>query len=205
MTAQFQARQSVLTVVTRRAYGLHRRSTLLPNGFIYHPDLLTQDEERILLEQISALELAPVEFRGFIAKRRAIHFGVGYDFDDRAVTPAPSMPHFLIPVREKAAAIATLPPESFTEALVMEYPAGAVIGWHRDAPKFGPTVLGISLGSAARMRFKRTTRDAKVERASIILEPRSAYAMTGAARSQWQHSIPAVDSLRYSITFRSVH
>ena len=177
---------------------------MLPNGFIYQPDLLDIEEERLLLEHIASLPFEPVEFRGFTAKRRAIHFGVGYDFADRAITPAPRIPEYLLPVRARAAAVAAEPPESFTEGLVMEYPPGAVIGWHRDAPKFGPTVLGISLGSPARMRFKRTKGEADVERAQIVLEPRSSYAPKGEARSQWQHSIPAVESLRYSITFRSV-
>jgi alkylated DNA repair dioxygenase AlkB len=35
------------------------------------------------------------------------------------------------------------------------------------------------------------------------LEPRSAYILRGAARWQYQHSIPAVKTLRYSITFRT--
>jgi alkylated DNA repair dioxygenase AlkB len=178
---------------------------VVPNGFIYEPNVLSEAEERVLLGAIASLPFAPVEFRGFTARRRAIHFGVGYDFADRAVTPAPAMPGYLLPIRERAAALAHEAPDSFTEALVMEYPAGAVIGWHRDAPKFGATVLGVSLGSAARMRFKRRIKGGSdVERASIVLEPRSAYVLQGEARSQWQHSIPAVDSLRYSITFRSV-
>jgi beta-lactamase class A/alkylated DNA repair dioxygenase AlkB len=179
-------------------------SDVLPNGFIYTPDLLTGDEERALLAELASLPFEPVEFRGYTAKRRAIHYGVGYDFADRAVTPAPPMPDFLSTIRARAAATASESPDTFTEALVMEYPPGAVIGWHRDAPKFGPTVLGISIGSAARMRFKRVNSDGKLERASIVLEPRSAYAMKDEARSTWQHSIPAVSALRYSITFRSV-
>ena len=157
----------------------------------------------MLLQDIESLPFAAVEFRGFVAKRRAVHFGVGYDFDDHDVTPAPGIPGFLLPIRERAAAIADERADAFTEALVMEYPAGSVIGWHRDAPKFGPTVLGVSLCGAARMRFKHT-RDGRIERASIVLEPRSAYALKGDARAKWQHSIPAVRSLRYSITFRSV-
>jgi alkylated DNA repair dioxygenase AlkB len=36
-----------------------------------------------------------------------------------------------------------------------------------------------------------------------VAEPRSAYLLRGPARDQWEHSIPPVDSLRYSITFRS--
>ena len=187
-----------------QAYPLHWPTNVLPDGFIYEPELLTEDEERALLGELASLSFEPVEFRGFMAKRRAIHYGVGYDFADRAVTPAPPMPAFLTSIRARAAAIASEPPETFTEALVMEYPAGSVIGWHRDAPKFGPTVLGISIGSAARMRFKRAGSNGKIERGSIVLAPRSAYAMKGDARSQWQHSIPAVPALRYSITFRSV-
>lgn len=171
---------------------------------MYRPDILTGDEERALLETIAGLPFAPVAFRGFTAKRRAIHFGVGYDFDDRELSEAPHIPEFLLPVRDKAATIAGVAAESFTEGLIMEYPPGAVIGWHRDAPKFGPTVLGISLGSPARMRFKKEGAHGAVERASIVLEPRSGYVLAGDARSVWQHSIPAADALRHSITFRSV-
>jgi DNA oxidative demethylase len=35
-------------------------------------------------------------------------------------------------------------------ALVNEYPPGAPIGWHRDAPQYG-IVIGISLASTCRM------------------------------------------------------
>jgi hypothetical protein len=33
---------------------------------------------------------------------------------------------------------------------------------------------------------------------------RSVYLMRGPSRDEWEHSIPAVDELRYSITFRSM-
>jgi alkylated DNA repair dioxygenase AlkB len=39
---------------------------------------------------------------------------------------------------------------------------------------------------------------------SVRLDPRSIYVMRDAARSRWQHSIPAVDEMRYSITFRTL-
>lgn len=173
-------------------------------GFVYRPDVLTETEERTLIEAIAALPFAPVEFRGYTAKRRAIHFGVGYNFDERALVDAPGLPEFLLPVRERAAAVIGAAAETFTEGLVMEYPPGAVIGWHRDAPKFGPVVLGVSLASPARLRFKKSLPEASVERASIVLEPRSVYAMTGPSRSVWRHSIPAATALRYSVTFRSL-
>jgi alkylated DNA repair dioxygenase AlkB len=36
------------------------------------------------------------------------------------------------------------------------------------------------------------------------VEPRSIYLLRGPSRSEWEHSIPAVDALRYSLTFRNV-
>ncbi|HEX6369270.1 MAG TPA: hypothetical protein VF006_10075 [Longimicrobium sp.] len=40
--------------------------------------------------------------------------------------------------------------------------------------------------------------------AETAAEPRSAYLMRGPSRTEWEHSIPALDSLRYSLTFRSL-
>jgi alkylated DNA repair dioxygenase AlkB len=45
---------------------------------------------------------------------------------------------------------------------------------------------------------------ARWERRSLIAEPRSVYLLRGPSRREWEHSIPGVDSLRYSITFRNV-
>ena len=87
------------------------------------------------------------------------------------------------------------------EAIVTEYSAGAPIGWHRDAPQFGD-VIGISVGGSCRMRFKPYKKEGRI--VSQILEPRSLYVIRGVARWQYQHSIPAVESLRYSITFRTL-
>ena len=82
------------------------------------------------------------------------------------------------------------------------YPAGAGIGWHRDAPQFG-LVVGVSLLGACRMRFQRGTGSARQTRA-LELAPRSAYVLDGAVRWQWQHSIPPTKSPRYSVTFRTL-
>ena len=41
-------------------------------------------------------------------------------------------------------------------------------------------------------------------RASLVVEPRSAYHLSGPARSEWEHSIPQADALRYSVTFRNL-
>jgi alkylated DNA repair dioxygenase AlkB len=41
-------------------------------------------------------------------------------------------------------------------------------------------------------------------RRNLQVEPRSIYLLRGSARSEWEHSIPGVEKLRYSITFRNV-
>ena len=83
-----------------------------------------------------------------------------------------------------------------------EYDVGAGIGWHRDKGEFGQ-IVGLSLLAPCTFRLRRT-RGATWERASIIAEPRSAYLMSGPSRSEWEHSIPPVDALRYSITLRNL-
>src|SRR5262249_58473491 len=88
------------------------------------------------------------------------------------------------------------------QALITEYSPGAAIGWYRDRPEF-EDVIGVSLGAPCLFRFRRK-KGSRWERASIELQPRSAYLLRGPVRMDWQHSIPPVDKLRYSVTFRSL-
>jgi alkylated DNA repair dioxygenase AlkB len=120
----------------------------------------------------------------------------------RELQPTEPIPTFLLAVREKAAKFAGLSEDGFPHALVTEYSPGAAIGWHKDRPEFAD-VIGISLGATCLFRFRRRL-GMRWERASIKLQPRSAYLLRGQARWDWQHSIPPVDTLRYSITFRSL-
>jgi alkylated DNA repair dioxygenase AlkB len=115
------------------------------------------------------------------------------------------LPDFLLPLREKAAAWAGVPHETFVHALVSEYRPGTQLGWHRDVPNF-ELIVGVSLGAPCRMRlrpYRPGERNLKEDVIAIDLVPRSAYLMRGAARWQWQHSIPPTKELRYSITFRT--
>ncbi len=87
-------------------------------------------------------------------------------------------------------------------ALITEYGPGAAIGWHRDKGVFSD-VIGVSLLSPCTFRLRRRV-GSSWERYSLIAEPRSAYLLRGEARTAWEHSIPAVETLRYSVTFRSL-
>jgi alkylated DNA repair dioxygenase AlkB len=143
---------------------------------------------------------------GVVARRRTAHFGLGYSYETRQVKPGTPMPEFLFSLRAQLKALTAISPEEFIEVLVSEYPAGAGIGWHRDAPAFG-VVAGISLASACRMRLRPQPDDsAAAPRKSIvqILEPRSAYLLQGDVRWRWQHHIPPTENLRYSITYRTL-
>lgn len=155
----------------------------------------------MLIEHLSELTLREFEFRGYLGRRRVTSFGWRYDFADYELHPAEPMPAFLQPLRELAATFAGLAPKDFVHVLVTEYRSGTTIGWHRDRDVFGD-VVGVSLGSRCTFRFRRRTGGAW-ERHSLILEPRSMYLLRGSARHEWEHSIPAVADLRYSVTFRS--
>jgi DNA oxidative demethylase len=140
---------------------------------------------------------------GVVARRTARHFGVDYDYERRGlIETADPIPEWILPVRARAAELARLEPEELVEVLVQRYPEGAQIGWHRDAPMFG-TVVGISLLSACRMRFRRDVGGKRLLH-EILLEPRSGYVLAGAARTGWQHHVPPTKALRFSITFRTL-
>ena len=80
---------------------------------------------------------------------------------------------------------------------------GAAIGWHKDRSVFGE-VVGISLLSACTFRLRRKAGQGWRAPIRLISPPRSAYLLQGEVRTDWEHSIPAVDQLRYSITFRNI-
>lgn len=141
-------------------------------------------------------------FQGYEGNRRVISFGFHYDFGDRRLKQTEEMPAFLLPLRAEAAEFACIAPDELPHVLITEYSPGAGIGWHRDRPVFGD-VIGVSLASECRFRFRRRV-ERKWERAEQVLEPRSIYLMRGPARTEWEHSIPAGEQLRFSVTFRAL-
>ena len=162
-----------------------------PDGLVYEPEFIAAAEEAALLDTLGALPLEEAKHREFTARRRVAIFD----------TPPP----FLAPLRKRIAAWMEVPVDALSHTLINEYRPGTPLGWHRDSPEF-EQVAGVSLGTPCRMRFrpypppKGRSRDTL----EIVLAPRSAYIMRGAVRWAWQHSVPAVKALRYSITFRTL-
>ena len=178
----------------------------VPDGFEHRNDFVSAVEEAALVTEIGRLTFSDFEMRGVVARRRVAFFGASYD---QSSAPTAPLPDFLLPMRERLAQWAGITPEAFAMALINEYRPGAPIGWHRDAPQYD-FVAGISLLSPARMRFRKYVPPSaavgthRVATHELMLLPRSAYLMRGRSRSDYEHSIPAVSELRYSVTFRTL-
>ncbi|HEX4915105.1 MAG TPA: alpha-ketoglutarate-dependent dioxygenase AlkB [Vicinamibacterales bacterium] len=180
----------------------------LPPGFHYREEFISVDEERQLVAAIGAVEFGSFEMRGVVARRRVKFYGRSYD-----AVPGPEepIPVFLFPLRDRLAAWAKVEPRAFAMALINEYQESAPIGWHRDAPQY-EIIAGVSLLSSSRMKLRPYVAPQDVSKLAgprkttheIELKPRSGYLITGEARAGYEHSIPPVTSLRYSVTFRTL-
>ncbi|HEX8179652.1 MAG TPA: alpha-ketoglutarate-dependent dioxygenase AlkB [Pyrinomonadaceae bacterium] len=186
-----------------REGGTIKSAAVLPEGFRYKPELIGAADEAALLVRVCKLPFREFEFHGYTGRRRVVSFGWHYDFSARHLRKADDIPDFLLTLRPAAAAFAGIEPDELEHVLVTEYGPGAGIGWHRDKAVFGETV-GVSLLSPCVLRLRRKVGERKWERVNLTTEPRSAYLLSGPARSQWEHSIPPVDALRYSVTFRNL-
>jgi alkylated DNA repair dioxygenase AlkB len=192
----------IVVASARRQADLFPDEQAMPEGFVYRDEVISTEEERHLAERFALLAFAPFEFHGFQGRRRVVSFGWRYDYAGRQIRPSAQLPEVLLPLRERAAEIAGLAPESLQQVLVTEYAPGAPIGWHRDKPMF-EDVVAISFLAPCHLRFRRRLRDGW-ERRSLEVMPRSAYVLRGAARTEWEHSIPPLSALRYSVTFRTL-
>ena len=183
-------------------------SAQVPDGFIYCQDFISEAEEHELIREIQKLNLTPFKYYQFTGKRRTVSFGWEYEFGKSDITSAPDIPPFLLSVRTRTGNLFNIDPNSLIQTSIIEYSTGSPIGWHRDIPQFG-VVVGISLGAACRMRFRKYSRGRtknlnRDEILSIELHPRSVYLMSGASREIWQHSIRPVKEFRYAIMMRTL-
>lgn len=170
-------------------------------GLQYLSDFITAEEERALIKIIDQQPWLND------LKRRVQHYGDKYDYKARAVNKGAylgPLPDWLMLVAHKL----LFKPD---QAIVNEYQPGQGIAAHIDCiPCFDDTIASLSLGSGATMQFTNGS-----EKQEVFLEPRSLIILSGPARYDWTHAIPArksdvVDGFkiergrRISLTFRSV-
>jgi alkylated DNA repair protein (DNA oxidative demethylase) len=175
---------------------------IYPAGFRYYQDIFSEEQEAELLDFVERLEFLPYVMRGQASRRGIVRFG--YDYgpiggNHHTVRP---LPPELIRLREQSCEIAGLLGKQFVASVVTRYPPGAAIGWHSDMTMFGPVVFGVSIGAPVIFKLRPKIQPRRTY--SITLESRSLYVMEGKVRAEWEHSIPPVKQLRYSITFRTV-
>jgi len=170
-------------------------------GLSWTPDFLSEAEEQDLIARIEAEGLTPFRFHEWTGKRMTHSYGWKYDFQTEALSRSAAPPPWLEPVCIRAAEHVALPADAIVQALLIRYDPGAGIGWHKDRPIY-QDVIGISLGNTAAMRFRRRV-GSTWKRASVPLEPRALYRLSGEVRHEWEHSIAPVERTRYAITLRS--
>jgi alkylated DNA repair dioxygenase AlkB len=194
------------TIVTENALfddaGSDTPALTEPSGFRYQDDIISEEKHAALVDSLALLDLKPFEFHGHVGNRRVVSFGLKYNFSRRSVEQAGVIPEFLANLLPIVAEYSGKSSSDFAQVGVNEYRPNAGIGWHKDKPEFG-IIAGLSLSAAATMRFRKATPNGW-DRKSHLVRPRSIYILDGAARTEWEHSIPPVDELRYSITFRTL-
>lgn len=176
-------------------------------GLTYVSDFITRDEENAL---IAAIDEQPWLND---LKRRVQHYGYKYDYKARTVTNDSylgPLPDWIQPLAQKLCGehLCQTAPD---QVIVNEYMPGQGISAHVDCvPCFDDVIASLSLGSPAIMQFSKGN-----EKQEIYLEPRSLIILSGSARYEWQHAIPARKTdivngfkiernRRLSLTFRTV-
>ncbi len=179
------------------------------SGLTYIPDFISAQEQDFLLSHI--------DHQPWMTdlKRRVQHYGYKYDYKARAIDNDAylgRLPDWLSSISKKLHNNHIFPSDP-DQAIVNEYFPGQGISAHIDCvPCFADTIASLSLKSSCIMDFSNPKTG---EKKSIVLEERSLIVLSGAARYEWQHAIPARKSdiingiktkrtRRVSLTFRNV-
>ncbi|KTC64706.1 2OG-Fe(II) oxygenase superfamily (plasmid) [Legionella adelaidensis] len=172
----------------------------LPKGFFYIPDFIDESQAIYLRDHILQLTWQEITMYGQTARRRVVHFGLDYAYENRTVHLTTPPPPFLTPLIQKSAEALQVDEKEIAEILITQYPVGAGISWHRDAPVFDK-ILGLSLVSGCPLKLRIPSNKEVIK---VHLAPRSAYILSDEARIKWQHAISPVKNERYSITLRTL-
>ena len=173
-----------------------------PEGLVYEPAFLTPEEEAHWIAVVQALPLREADYKGHMARRRVASYLTRYDFDGNRLHAGEPLPQALAALVERVAQWMGVAPGAIANVLVAEYRPGTPLGWHRDVPPF-EHIAGVSLAADALLRLRRYPPVARAPTLDLTLEARSIYALAGEARWGWQHAVPPVPALRYSITCRT--
>ncbi len=171
----------------------------MPEGLRDAQGFLSEAEESALLARFSTLEFGEMTMRGVMARRRVIEYGWHNSFESVRMTEAAPIPAFLRP-----SAIGPRRSRTSTPAACRR---GCCSSTRPARQSAGPRCAGVRGGGrdfawrGVPLPLSPRPHARLWETFELDLQPRSIYVLEGPARSEWEHGIPAVKSLRYSITF----
>lgn len=183
-----------------------------PEGLTLVPLWLSNTQQDALLESIHSTQWSTQ------LERRVQHFGYRYSYQSSSVGTIGSAPPFtplLSDIAERLhdeGHMRSLANQCIVNEYIVDEKRTQGISTHRDHPNlFGPTIVTLSLLESWSMRF---TRDG-YEPLEFLLDVGSIAVMSGEARYNWAHSIPARRyersggirvrrNRRISVTFRTV-
>ena len=158
--------------------------------------------EHSLIAHLAATDLSPFRFQGWLGNRKTKSFGWRYDFDDASFSRPNPFPNgsrrSAKPPRRSPVCARRISSTCFSPVTI-QAPESAGTGT--------ATCSRRSSGSRSDRRpcfASDAARPGGFDRASVDLEPRSIYLLSGEARWDWEHRITPGDRLRFSITFRAL-
>lgn len=172
-----------------------------PKQILLFRNFIDASEEAALIRRFENLHWEQIKMHGVIAKRRVVHFGLGYTYSTRSIHEIAPAPKWLENIKERGSKLIHRPADEIKEILITHYPADSGIGWHRDAEVFGDAIVGVSFLSDCTMKFKNPDNNNIFK---LSIPRRSAYVFSDEARWKWYHSITSHREDRYSITFRTL-
>ena len=174
-------------------------------GLRYVPDYLDQATHDSLL---SLVDLHPWLWT---VDHRFQAYGYRYHHPTRSVLPIGELPGWAseLAIRLRRDGLVPAVPN---QMVVNDYEAGSGFFAHVDQAAFGDSVASVSLGSSCVIQFSKLDEQRSED---ILLEARSVLLLSGEARWNWRHGIPAraadawqqeerPRSRRVSLTFRIV-
>lgn len=173
-----------------------------PPGLVYEEDFLAPDEEARAIEVLQSLPLKEADYKGHTARRRVASFLSRYDFGENELHRGPPLPAQLAPLVERIACWMRVDLREIANVLVAEYRPGTPLGWHRDVPQF-ERIAGVSFAAPCTLRLRRYPPVRRAPTLDLAVAARSIYGLEGEARWGWQHAVPPVAALRYSLTCRT--
>ena len=158
-------------------------SSSLPPGLKLRENIVTEEEEKFLLDTINWNN----EGSSDLKHRKVKHFGYEFKYNSNKVDPDEP----IVPIPEDYRFLQTLlkkhhdVPYQYDQLTINRYLPGQGIPPHIDTHSvFEDSILSLSLGSACIMDFK-----CENDKATVLLPPRSLLIMSGEARYAWSHGI----------------